>query len=274
MLFALTSLGRVVLMDAPAGVDSAVIRIILADSQVVYRVGILQLLTSGTDMRVVAQTNTLEGIRRAVERFFIPSPTQSTSTNAIILLANNLVSGTVDAIPDLVRRAPQSKIIAQLDEKDEANVVELYRRGVSGIIQRSISPDLLVKCVRKVAAGEKWIDNQSVNRLIEAFRFQTFTGDSLRTQPRLSSKELAIISCITQGMRNKEIAGQLGTTEQVIKNYLRRVYEKLGVSDRIELAHYGLRHELHKRASDPRFVRDASVPVPDIQSKPNGAYRA
>jgi DNA-binding NarL/FixJ family response regulator len=187
-----------VLMDGLVGVDSAVIRIILADSQVVYRVGILQLLTSGTDMRVVAQTNTLEGIRRAVERFFIPSPTQSTSTNAIILLANNLVSGTVDAIPDLVRRAPQSKIIAQLDEKDEANVVELYRRGVSGIIPRSISPDLLVKCVRKVAAGETWIDNQSVNRLTEAFRFQTFTGDSLRTQPRLSSKELAI----TQRLRS------------------------------------------------------------------------
>jgi DNA-binding NarL/FixJ family response regulator len=273
MLFALTSLGRVVLMDAPAGVDSAVIRIILADSQVVYRVGILQLLTSEIDMRVVAQTNTLEGIRRAVERFFIPSPTQSTSTNAIILLADNMVAGTVDAIPDLVR-APQSRIIAQLDEKDESNAVELYRRGVSGIIPRSISPDLLVKCVRKVAAGETWIDNQSVNRLIEAFRFQTITGDSPRTQPRLSPKELAIISCITQGMRNKEIAGQLGTTEQVIKNYLRRVYEKLGVSDRIELAHYGLRHELHKRASDPRFVRDASVPVPDIQSKSNGAYRA
>jgi DNA-binding NarL/FixJ family response regulator len=167
MLFALTSLGRVVLMDAPAGVDSAVIRIILADSQVVYRVGILQLLTSEIDMRVVAQTNTLEGIRRAVERFFIPSPTQNTSTNAIILLADNMVAGTVDAIPDLVR-APQSRIIAQLDEKDESNAVELYRRGVSGIIPRSISPDLLVKCVRKVAAGETWIDNQSVNRLIEA----------------------------------------------------------------------------------------------------------
>jgi DNA-binding NarL/FixJ family response regulator len=261
-------------MDGPVGVDSAVIRIILADSQVVYRVGILKLLASEIDMRVVAQTNTLEGVRRAVERYFIPSPTQRASTNAVILLANNLLSGTVDAIPELVRRAPQSKIIAQLDDKDGANAVELYCRGVRGIISRSISPDLLVKCVRKVAAGEAWIDNQSVNRLIEAFRFQTIAGDSPRTQPRLLPKELAIITCITKGKRNKEIAYQLGTSEQVIKNYLRKLFDQLGVADRLELAVYGLRHELHMRGSDGNFLPIASVPVPDVQGKPNGICKA
>jgi hypothetical protein len=89
ILFALTSLVRFVLIDAPSGVDSAVIRIILADSQVVYRVGILQLLTSEIDVRMVAQTNTLDGVRRAVEHYFIPSPMQRASTSAVILLANN-----------------------------------------------------------------------------------------------------------------------------------------------------------------------------------------
>jgi hypothetical protein len=91
-----------------------------ADSQVVYRVGILQLLTSEIDMRMVAQTNTLDGVRRAIEHYFIPSPMQRASTIAVILLANNSVSGTVDAIPELVRRAPRSKIIAQLDDMGEA----------------------------------------------------------------------------------------------------------------------------------------------------------
>jgi DNA-binding CsgD family transcriptional regulator len=151
---------------------------------------------------------------------------------------------------------------------------DMNRWGRASTIPRSISPELLVKCVRKVAAGETWIDNQSVNRLIEAFRCQVTASSSPRTQPRLSPKDLAIINCITQGMRNKDIEHQLGTTEQVIKNYLRKVFDKLGVSDRIELAHYGLRHQLHKKASDPGFVRGASVPVPDIQSKPDGACRA
>jgi DNA-binding NarL/FixJ family response regulator len=108
---------------------------------------------------------------------------------------------------------------------------------------------LLVKCVRKIAAGETWIDNQSINWVIEAYRSQATALTSPRTQPRLSPKELAIITCITQGKRNKEIAYQLGTTEQVIKNYLRKVYDKLGVSDRLELALYCLHHQLHKKAA-------------------------
>jgi two-component system nitrate/nitrite response regulator NarL len=85
---------------------------------------------------------------------------------------------------------------------------------------------------------------------------------------------LAIITCITEGKSNKEIAYQLGTTEQVIKNYLRKVYDKLGVSDRIELAGYGLRHQLHKTISRSGVLQGASVPVPVTQSKPNGLSKA
>jgi two-component system, NarL family, nitrate/nitrite response regulator NarL len=274
MLFVLTRFPRFVVMDGAAGVDGALIRIILADSQAVYRVGIVEVLSSEIDMRLVAQATTLEEAHRAVERFFSQSPTQGASPPVIILLDGNMISGTVDAISALVRRAPRAKIITQLDKKDESSVVELYRRGVRGIIPRTVPLDQLVKCIRKVAAGETWIDNQSVNRLIDAYRAQTTETTKPRTQPRLSPKELAIITRITQGKSNKEIAYQLGTTEQVIKNYLRKVYDKLGVSDRIELARYGLRHQLHKTISKSGVLQGASVPVPDIQSKPNGVSKA
>jgi hypothetical protein len=99
MPFVLTGFRRFVVMGL-AGVDSAVIRIILADSQVVYRVGILQILTSEIDMRVVAQATTLAGVHRAVERYFSQSPTQRASTSAIILLEGNMISATVDAISE------------------------------------------------------------------------------------------------------------------------------------------------------------------------------
>ncbi len=134
----------------------------------------------------------------------------------------------------------------QVSGTDESNTVELYRRGVRGVVPRSISPDLLIKCVRKIAEGETWIDNQSISWVIEAYRSQASSLTNPRVQPKLSKKELAIISCITRGMRNKEIAYQIGTTEQVIKNYLRKVYDKLGVSDRLELALYCLHHQLLK----------------------------
>jgi DNA-binding NarL/FixJ family response regulator len=202
--------------DPDEGVDSAAIRIILANSQAIYRMGIREIFGLEDDIRVIARVDTLAGLLSAIQRF----PTD------VILLEANLIFGVVDVIPDLVRPVPQLNIIVQSTQNDEINTVELYRRGVRGIVPCSISPDLLVKCVRKIAAGETWIDNQSINWVIEAYRSQATELASPRTR-RFSPKELAIITCITQGQLNKEIASQLGTTEQVIKNYLRKVYDRL-----------------------------------------------
>jgi hypothetical protein len=96
-LFVLTRFPRFVVMDGASGVDSVLIRIIVADSQAVYRVGLIEVLSSEINMRVVAQANTLEAVHRAVERFFSQSLTQGASPRAIILLEGNMMSGTVDA---------------------------------------------------------------------------------------------------------------------------------------------------------------------------------
>lgn len=218
--------------DGP--VKPGAIRIILADSQAIYRVGIRKIFALEDDLRVVAQADSLENLRAAIERY----PTD------VVLMEGSLVAGTANAIPELLKLAPDVKLIVQAVNSEESQTVELYRKGVRGIISRSISPDLLVRCVRRIAAGETWIDNQSVNWVIDAYRSQAASLVSPRTQPRLSPKEMAIITCITQGKRNKEIAFQLGTTEQVIKNYLRKIYDKLGVSDRLELALYCLHNKI------------------------------
>jgi two-component system, NarL family, nitrate/nitrite response regulator NarL len=225
-------------------VKPGTIRIIIADSQAIYRVGIRKVFALEDDLRVVAQADSIENLRLAAERY----PTD------IVLLEGSMLAGTTNVIPDLLRVAPDMKLIVQAVQADENHTVELYRRGVRGIISRSISPDLLVRCVRRIAAGETWIDNQSVNWVIEAYRSQAAALVSPRTQPRLSPKEMAIITCITQGKRNKEIAFQLGTTEQVIKNYLRKIYDKLGVSDRLELALYCLHNKIIQTDADEESV--------------------
>jgi DNA-binding NarL/FixJ family response regulator len=228
--------------DGP--VRPGAIRIILADSQAIYRVGIRKIFALEDDLRVVAQADSLENLKAAIERY----PTD------VVLLEGGLLVGSTGAIPDLLRIAPDVKLIVQAVSAEESQTVELYRRGVRGIISRSISPDLLVRCVRRIAAGETWIDNQSVNWVIDAYRSQAAALVSPRSQPRLSPKEMAIITCITQGKRNKEIAFQLGTTEQVIKNYLRKIYDKLGVSDRLELALYCLHNKIIQSDVDEETV--------------------
>ena len=229
---------EVEVLDAPVKPGS--VRIILADSQAIYRVGIRKVFALEDDLRVVAQADSIENLRAAIERY--PSD--------IVLLEGALLNGTANVIPDLLKMAPNIKLIVQATSADESHTVELYRRGVRGIISRSISPDLLVRCVRRIAAGETWIDNQSVNWVIEAYRAQAAALVNPRSQPRLSPKEMSIITCITQGKRNKEIAFQLGTTEQVIKNYLRKIYDKLGVSDRLELALYCLHNKIIQADAD------------------------
>jgi len=232
--------------DTPEGetreapIQPGTIRVILADSQAIYRVGIRKVFALEDDLRVVAQADSLENLRAAIERY----PTD------VVLLEGSLLTGNASFIPDLLRTAPDVKLIVQAVASDENQTVELYRRGVRGIVSRSISPDLLVRCVRRIAAGETWIDNQSVSWVIEAYRAQAAALVNPRVQPKLSPKEMAIITCITQGKRNKEIAFQLGTTEQVIKNYLRKIYDKLGVSDRLELALYCLHNKIIQTDAD------------------------
>jgi DNA-binding NarL/FixJ family response regulator len=229
------------------------IRVILADSQAIYRVGMRKVFALEDDIRVVAQAETLDNLFAALQRF----PTD------VVVLEGSLISGTVDAIPQFVKRAPDAKLIVQVSENEENNTVELYRRGVRGVVPRSISPELLVKCVRRIAEGETWIDNQSISWVIDAYRAQATSLTNPRTQPRLSEKELSIIACITRGMRNKEIAYQIGTTEQVIKNYLRQIYDKLGVSDRLELALYCLHHQILKNETEAAAVPflDPGIPL-------------
>ena len=235
------------ILDAP--IKPGTIRIILADSQAIYRVGIRKIFALEDDIRVVAQADSMENLRSALERH--PSD--------VVLIEGGLLTGNSGAIPELLRITPDVKLIVQALGSDEGQTVELYRRGVRGIISRSISPDLLVRCVRRIATGETWIDNQAVNWVIEAYRAQAAALVSPRTQPRLSPKETAIITCITQGKRNKEIAFQLGTTEQVIKNYLRKIYDKLGVSDRLELALYCLHNKIIKSDADEVVVAQKIV---------------
>jgi DNA-binding NarL/FixJ family response regulator len=218
--------------EAPA--TASTIRVILADTQAIYRVGTKKIFALEDDVRVVAQAENLGQVLAAAVKF-----------PADVLLFEAAISPNApEAVSEVLKRAPNLKVIVLSPESDEDTTVEYFRRGVRGILPRSIAPEMLVKCVRKVAQGETWIDNQSVNWVIEAYRAQAAQLTSPRPKTKLSDKELLIISCVTQGMRNKEIATEIGTTEQVVKNYLRKVYDKLGVSDRLELALYCIHHRL------------------------------
>ena len=130
--------------------------------------------------------------------------------------------------------------------------------GGHGVVYRNVTSASLVDCVRRVARGETWVQDIAVpSELTE----NDMVG--LRVRDRLTAKELRIVALIVQGYKNKEIATQLGTTEQVIKNYLRNVYDKIGVSDRLELALFTIHHRiLNEAAAATAAGMTPQTPVP------------
>jgi DNA-binding NarL/FixJ family response regulator len=237
------------------------IRLIVADTQAIFRVGVRKVLALEDDVRVVAQAENLGQTLAAVTKF--PAD--------VLLFESRLTPNPAEAVSEILKKAPNLRIIVVTGDVDEATTVDYLRRGVRGIINRAISPDLLVRCMRKVQGGEMWLDNQGVSWVIEAYKSQATALTSPRPKNRLTDKEMLIVSCVAQGMKNKDIANEIGTTEQVVKNYLRRVYDKLGVSDRLELALYCVHHRLLEGAPKVgKSENDAEgINMPHIGSLPN-----
>src|SRR4051812_7350911 len=211
-----------------------VIRLILADSQAIYSAGIRKVIALENDIRIVARAESLEQLRISIEQH--PAD--------VVLIEGDLLTKGTGAVADFLRIAPEVKFIVQSVAADQEQTVELFRHGIRGIVSRSVSPDLLVRCVRRIAMGETWIDNEALNWILEAYRVQGAALLNPRTKMHLSPREKAVITGVTRGMRNKEIAYEMGTSEQVIKNYLRKIYDKLDVDDRVELALFSLHNKL------------------------------
>ena len=210
------------------------VRVIVADTQAIFRAGLRKVFALEDDIRVVGQAETLAQAQSAVKKF----------SSDVVIFEAALAPNPVEAVADLVRQNPQMRIVVVTPAPTEELTLELFRRGAHGIVSREVEPELLVDCLRKVAAGETWLQSQAVHWVMEAYRNQNNRPTGARPKVQLTPKETLIVSCVTQGMKNKEIALRVGTTEQVVKNYLRKVYDKLGVADRLELALYCLNHHV------------------------------
>ena len=216
------------------GGNGQFVRVILADTQAIFRAGLRKVFALEDDIRVVGQAETLAQTQSAVAKF---------SADVLIFEAA-LTPNPVEAVSNLLRQSPGLRIVVVTPGADEELTLELFRRGAHGIVSREVEPEVLVACLRKVVAGEPWLDSQGIRWVMEAYRNQNNRPTGSRPKVQLTPKEMLIVSCVTQGMKNKEIALRVGTTEQVVKNYLRKVYDKLGVADRLELALYCLNHHV------------------------------
>lgn len=237
------------------------VRVIVADTQAIFRAGLRKIFALEDDIRVVGQAETLAQTQSAVIKF----------SADVLIFESALTPNPVESVVELLRQSAKLKVVVVTPGADEELTLELFRRGAHGIVSREVEPELMVDCLRKVVAGETWLDSQGIRWVMEAYRNQGSRPSGSRPKVQLTPKETSIVSCVTQGMKNKEIALRVGTTEQVVKNYLRKVYDKLGVADRLELALYCLNHHVVDNARVPALPAGANAAASAAAAGANGA---
>ena len=142
----------------------------------------------------------------------------------------------LEVVRELKAERPQIRFVVLLDSSKRDLVLDAFRAGARGLFSRHESLETLSKCVRRVYEGQVWASSEQVTFAVEALASSPTVRTAAAAELQsLSRREMDVVRCIMQGLTNREIAEQLGLSQHTIKNYLFRVFDKLGISSRLEL---------------------------------------
>jgi DNA-binding NarL/FixJ family response regulator len=236
--------------NGPSGSESpfkSKIRIVVADDHPIFRDGLCRLLALEEDFEVVAQAQ--DG-RQVLDVLQLHEPD--------ILLLDLKMPG-LDGLATLQRlqiAKNKTRVIVLTASDDKNEFVQAMKLGTSGIVLKQTATELLIKSIRKVHAGEIWLDSHTTAAVIRQFVANDEAQPAMHSLPTapparererspLSQREREIVALVAQGFKNKEMAEKMFISEQTVKNHLHNIFDKLGVSDRLELALYAIHNNLH-----------------------------
>jgi DNA-binding NarL/FixJ family response regulator len=203
------------------------IRLMSVDNHPIIHLGLESLFKQQEDFELVAHCT--EG-QKALEFARLHQP------DIVILdIKMSEVDGLLVARGMLAEDRPP-RIVVYTAAIDEEQMLEAIRAGVHGIVLKEMSPQLLVQCIRKVYAGEKWIERRSAKLTLENMLRREAGARSIATL--ITKREITVLRMVANGSRNKEIANVLFISEGTVKVHLHNIYEKLGVNSRLALLRY------------------------------------
>jgi two-component system nitrate/nitrite response regulator NarL len=207
------------------------IKILIADDHVIFRDGLRKLLDSDEEITVVGEaTNGAQCIKMLgnlkPDILLLDLRMPDKSGLAVLEEVN------FDTVP--------TRVIILTAAEDDREVIRAMRLGARGVVLKQSATEVLLKSIHRVHAGEIWLDNRRTAAVINAF--STAEAAPRRGRPLVSDREKEIVQLVVQGFRNKEIGVKLFISEQTVKNHLHNIFDKLGVSDRLELALYAIHH--------------------------------
>jgi two-component system nitrate/nitrite response regulator NarL len=225
----------------PVESRKANIRILIADDHPIVRDGLRKLLSLEDDFEVVGEAS--DG-REVLDKV------QELDPDVLLLDLRMPNLDGLSTLQALVQLNKRTRVIVLTASEDKNEFVQAMKLGCSGIVLKQTAPDLIVKSIRKVYGGEIWLDSHTTAAVMRQFAAPgdlgggTGSGKSRERSP-LSTREREIVQLVAQGYKNKEMAEKMFISEQTVKNHLHNIFDKLGVSDRLELALYAIHKGLH-----------------------------
>jgi len=213
--------------------DSAVsrqtIRVIAADAQPLFRRGLRLMLDATEDIQLVAEAGDPATLAQAVA-----------DQPADVLLIDQDLAGRrgLDVLMQVRDRQASLQCVLMGDSLEADTVVSAMRRGVRGVLLKTMPAEVIEACLRKVASGERWIEMKSFGQAIDSVLAEQ-SGRQAAAET-LSPREREIVRLVGEGLRNREIAQRCGIREATVKSHLSHIFEKTGVDSRLELARLDL----------------------------------
>ena len=219
------------------------IRIALADDHPIFRDGLCRLLSLEEDFVVVAQANDGSQVLEVLQQY----------EPDILLLDLNMPGWSgLDTLQRVQAANTKTRVILLTASDNQNEFVDALKLGSCGIVQKQTATELLVDSIRRVHAGELWMDSRTTAAVIQRF---VSPGDlpsptnsaahrDQKNRTLLSPRERDIVNLTAQGFKNSDMAAKLSLSEQTVKNHLHNIFEKLGVSSRFELALHAVEHRL------------------------------
>jgi len=226
------------------------VRIVLADDHPIVRDGLKKLLKLEEDFEVVGEAG--DG-REVLEKV------QELDPDVLLLDLRMPNLDGLAALQALQQNNRRTRVIVLTASEDKNEFVQAMKLGCSGIVLKQTAPDLIVKSIRKVHGGEIWLDSHTTAAVMRQFSTglegNGAGGGKGRERSPLSTREREIVALVAQGYKNKEMAEKMFISEQTVKNHLHNIFDKLGVSDRLELALYAIHKGLHLTGEGPAVAR-------------------
>jgi len=213
------------------------VRILIADDHPIFRDGLKRLLESESDLKVIGEA--CDGIE-AVELVRKLRP-------EILLLDLAMPRRPgLEALREIGTDGSPVRVILLTAAAEKEQIVEALQLGARGVVLKDSATQILLKSIRAVMHGEYWVGRESVSNLVQYLRslIDSSATASRRKRYGLTPRELEIISAVVAGYANKEVAEHFKISEDTVKHHLSNIFDKLGVSTRLELALFAVNQSL------------------------------